>query len=80
MDGASADLAPVGQHGLVHVMAPHAAAAETGQDGRVDIHHPSDVAARDVQQAKPAGQANQLGFGDIDVAEDLLAEARGIGK
>ena len=67
VDGAAAELAAVVEDGLVDAAARRAAAAEAGEQGGVDVHHPVGPGRGDRQQAEPAGQADQV---DAGVAVD----------
>jgi len=61
-------------HGLVHVVAVHALAAEAREQRGVDVEDAVVVAVGDLQQRQPAGEADQVDLRLIAEGEDALAE------
>ena len=61
MDGAAGDFDAGGQHRLMNMMAVIPFAAESRDQGRMNIHHPALEIIGNLNQLQETGQANQLG-------------------
>jgi hypothetical protein len=80
MDGGPADLGAGFDHGLVYVVAVHAAPAERRDQRRVNVHDLSVVSGVDIEQAHEARQRDEPGVVRPHFAPHGLAERRRVGK
>lgn len=74
VDGAAGDFAAVIDDGLVDVVAEHPFAAEGGEEGGVDVHGAAEVAIGEVEEAEPAGEADEIDVGLVTEGENRAAE------
>src|SRR5258706_7943325 len=68
MDGAAGDFAAMGEDGFVDALAIHSRAAECGEERGVNVHDAVLVARRNVEHAKPAGEADEV---DVVLVEEF---------